>query len=161
PDGDVALCMRVRDGAFKTKRFRDGSEGYLHRIGEDVALPEPGSPAPDLADPDTLNEVYAALLDMLDLADDHRERLTKRGPGDDPVDRNGYRTLYIKGRAALARRLYEQFGEPLMTVPGFVVREGEGGRYLTLAGAAGLVVPVRDADGRVIALLVRRDADDG
>jgi hypothetical protein len=43
-------------------------------------------------------------------------------------------------------------------VPGFVFKDGNDGRpYLTLAGAAGLLVPVRDALGNIVALQVRHD----
>src|SRR5262249_10580502 len=42
-------------------------------------------------------------------------------------------------------------------VPGFIIRQGRSGPYVTLAGAAGLLIPVRDPTGRIVALLARRD----
>ena len=52
----------------------------------------------------------------------------------------------------------ERFGDELLSVPGFIVKRGEGDRpYLTLAGAAGLLIPVRAPGGGIEALLVRRD----
>ena len=58
----------------------------------------------------------------------------------------------------MAGELREQLGDALLSVPGFILKAGDNGRpYLTLAGAAGLLVPVRDPTGRVVALLTRRD----
>jgi Domain of unknown function (DUF3854)/Domain of unknown function (DUF927) len=65
--------------------------------------------------------------------------------------------LRVQGRAEIARELRERFGDVLLRVHGFFVKEGEHGPYVTLAGAAGLVVPVRDPAGRIIALKVRAD----
>jgi len=44
-----------------------------------------------------------------------------------------------------------------MTVPGFITRPGDRGPYRTLAGPAGLLIPVRDPQGRIVALKIRRD----
>ena len=159
--------MRVAAGAYKTKTDKNGAEYYLHRL--DGAAPPPPDPPPafgpprDRADADALHRVYSALLARLQSSEAHRDNLHGRGLGDDEIDRRGYKTLPVRGRAALARTLREQFGDSLLSVPGFVVKQGAGAKpYVTLAGAAGLLVPVRDAAGRVVALLARRDdASDG
>src|SRR5262249_27324221 len=109
---------------------------------------------------DLLHRAYSALLSPLVLSPAHREALRPRALNDVEIDRRGYRTLPVQGRARLARDLRAQLGDALLSVPGFGVRPGEGGRpYVTVAGAAGLLVPVRDAAGRIVALLVRRDGD--
>src|SRR5262249_50644407 len=82
-----------------------------------------------------------------------------RGLADVEIDRRGYRTLPGRGRPRIVGDLRGRFGEAVLRVPGFITREHDGRRYLTLAGPAGLLVPVRDAAGRVVALLVRRDKD--
>src|SRR5262249_49586556 len=43
-------------------------------------------------------------------------------------------------------------------VPGFYVAERNGRHWWTLAGAAGLLIPVRDLDDHIVALKVRADA---
>jgi hypothetical protein len=48
----------------------------------------------------------------------------------------------------------------LLSVPGLHVHSSQNGQYLTFGGPAGLVVPVRDLAGRVVALKVRRDTQD-
>jgi hypothetical protein len=41
------------------------------------------------------------------------------------------------------------------------MRDGDGRRYITLAGAAGLLIPVRDPARRIVALKIRKDESDG
>src|SRR5262249_10648195 len=133
----------------------------FHRLAdgprEGVGIPPPPGPEARRADPDTLDAVYSALLGRLTLGKAHREALHRRGLADDAIDRAGYRTLPAWGRPRLARDRRGRFGDGLLRVPGFVVKEGPNGPYLTLRGPAGLVVPCRDQSGRVVALKVRRD----
>jgi hypothetical protein len=163
-DGTLAACRRVDVGCVKSKNDRTGVPYYLHRLDgaprePSAPLPSQGGPTPERADPDTLQRVYDALLARLPLNSTHREALRRRGLADSEIDRRGYRTLPVQGRARIVRELGERFGDMLLRVPGIVTRERDGRRYLTLAGAAGLVVPVRDVAGRVAALLVRREED--
>src|SRR5262249_15702721 len=73
------------------------------------------------------------------------EALRQRGLSDAEIDRRGYRSLPVRGRACLARDLRERFGDTLLSVPGFIIKQGKEGRaYLTIAGAAGLLIPVPD-----------------
>ncbi|MBI1913615.1 MAG: DUF927 domain-containing protein [Planctomycetes bacterium] len=169
-DGALAKCMRVEEGCWRSKTDRDGVPYHLHRLaGADRPAPPPpprppGPEAPRAA-PDLLHRAYSALLARLALSKAHREALRQRGLSDDEMDRRSYRTLPVRGRAAVARDVFAhiageagQPGDNLLSVPGFVTKQGEGGRpYLTIAGAAGLLVPVRDLAGRIVALLSRRD----
>jgi hypothetical protein len=160
--------MRVEEGAFKSGEQKDGARYHLHRLdgaarNGTAPPPRPPGPGAERAGPDQLHRAYCALLAALPLSKAHREALRGRGLGDEEIDRREYRTLPVRGRAALAGELRKRFGDALLTVPGFVLRPGDGGRpFVTIAGAGGLLVPVRDAAGRVVALLSRRDdAGDG
>jgi hypothetical protein len=153
--------MRAAEGAFKAGQQKDGAPYYLHRLDGtaplDTATRPPGPKTPR-ADLDLLNRAYSALLARLPLSQTHADALRGRGLSDAEIEQRGYRTLTIRGRARLAGELREQLGDALLSVPGFHVKPGEGGRpYVTVAGAAGLLVPVRDVAGRAVALLVRRD----
>jgi hypothetical protein len=106
----------------------------------------------------TLDLVYRALLAALPLAASHRQALRKRGLADAEIVRRGYRTLPRQGRAAIAKRLITRFGDMGATVPGFYLAERDGQRWWSLAGAAGLLIPVRNVDGYIMALKVRADA---
>jgi hypothetical protein len=156
--------MKVEAGSFRTGEQKDGVRYYLHRL--DGASPRSGRTLPsrppgsrvERAAPAGLQGVYGALLAMLSLSKAHREALRTRGFSDDEIDRREYRTLPRLGRARLARELLERFAEGLLTVPGFIRKAGDDGRpYVTIAGAAGLLLPVREPAGRIVALLVRCD----
>jgi hypothetical protein len=98
------------------------------------------------------------MLAGLQLSETHRHALRNRGLIDEEIDRRHYRTLPVRGRARLARELHDRFGDGLLSVPGFILKPGEGGKpYVTVAGAAGLLVPIRDPSEGIVAVLVRRD----
>lgn len=166
-DETVAGCMRREAGCFKTKQGRNGALYYFHRLSGEQRPPDAGPPlsqgrVTERAAPEVLSEVYSALLAALTLSKAHRDNLCKRGLNDAEIDARGFRTLPLQCRARIARELRERFGKVLLRVPGFIVKEKEGRRYLTIAGLAGLLVPVRDTQGRIVALKVRRDdAGDG
>lgn len=159
-DGAIVSCMRVSDGSYKTLETNSG-ETYLHRIGERpskgiVSIARPASP-PDRANAEFCDQVYRALLAELTLTAAHHVGLTERGLSGEAIVELLYRTLPIAGRARIAAKLHERFRDALLGVPGFIVREKEGNSFLTLAGAAGLLLPCSNADGKIIALNVRRD----
>jgi hypothetical protein len=158
-DGELAMCLRVADGAYKTKRDKVGSLFYLHRLTGERCRPRERAPRAPVgeaprADDDTLHAVYQALLEQLELSPEHREDNRRRGLPDEQLDRLSYRTLPRQGRHKVARALHDRFGDVVLRVPGFVIKDGGRGRYLTLA-ASGLAVPVRDVRGRIVAVKVR------
>jgi hypothetical protein len=162
-DGAMVRCQRVEQGAFKTGTDKNGQTYYLHRQGGAAprAAAEPfacgNGPAQRAAASD-LDAVYQALLARLVLSQSHREQLHKRGLPDAEIDGRMYRSLPVQGRAHMARELGKRFGaETLLSVPGFVIKDKDGRKYITIAGAAGLLIPCRDAAGRIVALKVRRD----
>src|SRR5262249_53905158 len=137
-------------------------EYYLHRLdGMSFASPAfrapTSGPVPERADADKLHHCYSALLALLQLSKSHRQALQQRGLTDAEIDRRGYASLPMAGRARIAQELQDRFKEALLAVPGFYVKEKDVRSYTTIAGAAGLLVPVRDVKGRIIALKVRRD----
>src|SRR5262249_9875856 len=119
--------------------------------------PRPAGPEAQRTDPDTLHAAYSALLGRLTLGKAHREALHRRGLADEAIERAGYRTLPGQGRPRIVRDLRERFGAGRLRVPGCGLKEGRSGRYLTLRGPAGLIVPCRDRAGRIVAIKVRRD----
>src|SRR5262245_32126379 len=128
-DGTVAKCMRTADGSFKSRQDKNGARYVLHRLAGSprthAPTPPRGGPEPQRADADTLDEVYSAFLSRLTLSEAHRENLLGRGLPDQAVEHNGYRTLPVQGRARIARELRDRFGDRLLRVPGFVVKEGD------------------------------------
>jgi hypothetical protein len=158
-DGAVVACRRDDTGIARTDR--EGVDYWVHVLDPATA---PATPAPvavrgvPRAPVDVLDAAYCALLAALPLSAAHAEGLRRRGLDDAEVRARGYRTLPLEGRSALARELASRVGERAATgVPGLYVAERDGRTWWSLAGSPGLLVPVRDARERVVALKVRRD----
>jgi hypothetical protein len=139
--------------------------GWLHVLTPGVLLhpraltdEPPVRIGPDLAPPDRLDAVLGALVahPILSLTNRHRQGLLRRGLDAETVRANGYATLPGPGRSRAVRDVRARFDTE--GVPGvFYSRRGRGEGYWTLAGAQGLLVPVRDAEGRIRGAQVRPD----
>src|SRR5216683_2931394 len=157
-----ALCRRV-DAGGERRLDRAGSEYWLHLVGDAPKRPPqvPEEPGSARAPADDLDRVYGAAIRHLGLADRHREEVLRRGLDSAAIENRGYRSLLQRGRAEIARELLARFPQDLLlSVPGLQVHSSQSGQHLSFGGPAGLVVPVRDLAGRVVALKVRRDAQD-
>lgn len=102
------------------------------------------------------DQTYCSLLQQLPLEGSHRENLLRRGLTDNEIDSGGYGSINFANRNQALTQLRSEFSDAeLLSVPGFV--GGDDGE-ITMAGPAqGLVVPVNDVQGRIIALKVRLD----
>jgi hypothetical protein len=104
---------------------------------------------------DLCDAAYQALLGNLVLLKEDRESLRSRGLSDAEIDERGYRSMPAdrSRRRMVARRVAETLGQvDLLRVPGFFVdRSG----MLSVAGAPGIVIPVRRLDRLLLALKVR------
>ena len=181
PDGTKIACRREARGAVKTKRYKDGSEAYIHDLQPDRPQDTNGRPkakrqrktsgstptasdGPMLQDSATPSENaqdtaakrdagYRSLLAKLPLSPDHRDNLKHRGLSDADIDAGGYKTLPAAGRATIVKQVAAELGQDFATVPGFVMGE----RGPRIAAPAGLLVPVRDLAGQIVALKLRAD----
>jgi hypothetical protein len=164
-DARWAMCRRLDTGEGRQKNDRDGAPYWIYNIagGSFHAHQPPSLPVISTAaraSDDMLSQVYQALLTTLHLTDRHRAQLRQRGLSDHDISSREYRSLPREGRAAVARRLFDVFGSSITGIPGIYTAEREGRRWLSLAGASGLVIPIRDHAGCVIALSVRSDDPD-
>lgn len=120
------------------------------------------TPSPSKADADSLHKVYSAVIRQLPWTNAAAQELSRRGLSTVEIlklQQSGYGWLPAKGRSRIARRVLKDCGEEAISkTPGFVVREFDGKRYWTLSGHKGLAIPVRDAQGRIVALMVRSAA---
>lgn len=166
PSSGYAICRRVRREGAREKKDRNGSPYWVFREDgrpfqkRDVPTLAPEAPrAPD----EVLDLVYRGILSALRLEDRHRESLNRRGLSNEEIDRLGYRSAPRAERIEIARELIEKFGEDRCAqVPGIIQKSGDGdARYWTLAGGSGIVIPVRNENGHVVALKLRSDNDDG
>lgn len=118
----------------------------------------PLAPAPEVA----RYFAYTALLDRLSLTEDHRLALRRRGLSDEWIENRRYRTLPgAEERTAVLAGFGDDadvvFPElDLETVPGFV---RDPGGNLQVASGPGLLIPVTDVTGLLVALKVRKDGE--
>ncbi len=159
-DGAWAVCRRVDTGAGTYKLDQNGADFWLYRLDGQTTGSPPWEAEPDTpcANETTLDHVYQFLLQQLTLSAAHNEALRQRGFTPETIHANGYRSLPLKGRGALARAVIDQFGEAITrTVPGLYVQTDSGRSWWSLAGAPGLLIPVHNLDGLIVALKVRTD----
>jgi hypothetical protein len=126
-------------------------------------VPFPTSMPTEAAEIDTRSKIYAALLERLGLSASHRQALIHRGFSDAQIDQGAYASLPKIGdtrRWEIAQEFARTYGaDTLAAVPGFIAPiNRDGKQYWDLAGkVAGILIPVRDATGRIAALKHRRD----
>jgi hypothetical protein len=162
-DGRVLLKCRVGCKTDSILEAVDLEWEDLFLSDDEVLTGEESPEAPVIlppqlaaAAPELVGRAYEALLARLPLEPGHRADLRRRGLSDDQIDRGGYRSLRNTARGSAAKAVHEQLGDAVLNVPGFV-RGPYGG---TLHGdATGLLVPVRDLDGHIRALKIRRQGE--
>jgi hypothetical protein len=150
-DGEAFACHRVPSDLH---RVNAGGDVWLHFTGSGPRTPRPRPelpPPPPVADVQTRDRVYRALLSVLGLSDAHRAGLAARGLTPDAIGQGGYASLPAPAsRPAVLRRLRAALdGDIPADVPG--LHQGK------LLGAQGLLIPARDATGAIVALKVRAD----
>lgn len=157
-DGSVVLCKRVASG--RTKVNRDGVTFYVHVLysGDNRIAPTSLPPSVQRPPAAELDRAYQALFDALPLDRADQAALQARGLTDAVIAANGYATLPLKGRARLARRVIDVVGEDVARkVPGIVWKSNDAGRgWWSVSGSPGVLIPVRDEHGRIVAVKVRR-----
>lgn len=104
-------------------------------------------------DIDARNETYSALLAKLTLASDHRKNLLGRGLPLEEIERLGYKTTPVVGMPSVAKQLMAD-GLYLSGVPGFYRKAG---CWTFISESRGILIPVRDMEGRIQGLQIRRD----
>ncbi|MCL2299604.1 MAG: toprim domain-containing protein, partial [Firmicutes bacterium] len=133
----------------------------VQRCGVDnVALLTPyrvktatGANALNGADIAVRDATYRALLAKLSLASDHQQNLINRGLSPEVIARNGYRTTPLVSGKALSKQLLSE-GHTLAGVLGFYMKEGQ---WSFVPEQRGILIPVRDVQGHIQGLQVRRD----
>ena len=167
-EGELCACRRSADGG-KECADKNGAIYYLHRLkpsanGDSWPAPqysladcpkdEDGNPI--RADAEKATKVYRRLLQCLPLYAHHSAELARRGIKDGYKE-TGYRSLGRERARAVQQLIRNGHEKDLLTVPGFYVAKKNGREYWSLAGMSGLILPIQDAQERILALLVRLD----
>lgn len=116
-------------------------------------------PAAEARSVEHLDLVYRLLLGALELRDEHRADLERRGLSPEMIHERGYRSLGgRRGRDEVAGKLLRSVGQDaLRAVPGF---GRERGRW-TMANVEGLLIPVLNVAGRIVGIQVRTTSQRG
>jgi Domain of unknown function (DUF3854) len=159
-DGRVEICRRQGVTGWIEKDSETGPI-WVHRLDDepsgvelDLAIPAGGSRP--IANPDTLNRAYLRLLHCYNarLTDAARADLDGRGFPLSEAVRRGYASVPTFSEIGrVADGIASEFGSAtFLSIPGFYANSK--GRPWIQSGP-GLLIPVRDCAGRIIAVLVR------
>jgi hypothetical protein len=162
-DGVMHSCRHQMSHRAVERKDKNGATFWMYR--DDPSPPaykRPETPLPPSAERASardLDIVYRDLLYCLFLNLSHREALRARGLSDGDMERCGYGSLPLSGRYRVVRHLISKLGQDVISkVPGFIQRQAhDGAWYWALSGPAGLLVPVRNADGAITGLVIRCD----
>lgn len=148
-----AVCMRVQSD----KEAKNG--GWVHYFDKGVKVDYTPPPPKETVAPVEIairHRFYTALLRDLLLSKAHLDNLRKRGLSDEAIKNGEYKTLTDRGRAQIVKAVIKNTGIE-KGIPGLFWKQGKFGVYRTLAGAPGLLIPVRDLDGRIQGMQIRVD----
>lgn len=138
------LCTRVQS------HRPTANGGWLHdRPDRSEPLPAPIAETAPLAPIEQRDRVYRRLWQLLPLSLHHKRYLIERGIESVAP----YRTNPDGDRSAIARAVATY--EDISGVPGFHLSNG----VLVWGGRPGILIPVRDAEGRIQAVQVRADGE--
>lgn len=108
------------------------------------------------------DRIYRAFFDSLRLKEKHRKQLERRGLTKAQIREQSFVSMPAsRGRARFVREMCEFYniqGDELAGVPGFYINDYDA---WTLAGAEGLLIPVRDGKGRIQSIQIRPDRPRG
>ena len=107
-----------------------------------------------ITDAESRHATYSALLEKLSLSNDHKQNLMRRGLSENDIVRLGYKTTPVVGMASIAKQLQSD-GYYLAGVPGFYRTDSDTWTFVT--EKRGILIPVRNTDGRIQGLQIRRD----
>lgn len=164
-DGSLALCMRESAGSIK----RANNNAHIHVLTPNLGNENSATSTPPInncgncgncgsGDTDRRNAVYSYLLgNCLILKPEHGEHLlNERGLGDTVIAAKLYASIPPKSEWELVcHNMRRQFGEVLAGVPGFFKEDG----LWKMPRYDGFFIPVRDAEGRIVALQIRGNLD--
>lgn len=150
--GDVIDWVRLTENVSAVEAFR--------RLAGMPAMPPKaaGARPEPRADRATRHRAYTALCQAAVLTPEHAAALQARGLSAAQIRAAGYASLPAGSREALVHAMRAAAAETT-GIPGLAWRQRrDGTRVWRLMGPPGLLIPVRDRQGRIQALQIRVDA---
>lgn len=152
----IGLYARLRGLDTKTayKELITGALGPLNVRTQDMP-----KISQNITPVEVRDQVYRALMKHLPLYQRHKQDLISRGLPEDMVIK-GYRSLPDdpKTRWSVCRKLIND-GFPLEGIPGFYRRTSRKNNeeYWDMVEGPGYLIPVKDTEGRITGMQIRRD----
>lgn len=109
-----------------------------------------------LADIEVRDKVYKDLMAQLSLSYKHRKALRNRGLSDDMIDRLGYKSAPVYPETLSIPVKIIENGLSIAGVPGFC-KTKDGKRWWLVNDKSGILIPVKDLEGRIQGLKIRLD----
>ena len=164
-----AICRRVFEGAVRIKMDRNGGEFAVHRLSESVPhllkRLRPSKRNAPCAIPEMRDKVYSRVLALLQLRSQHKDNLNVRGLSDREIEHRRYRSTPVGSVVwDIGDAIVREFGlDVCKTIPGLSAKRVLSSTMCRIVCGAGLLIPVRNLQGGIVALKVRLDdpADGG
>lgn len=165
PDGNAVCCFSSNQAPIGWRVTKQHSEGCGATFQRDCTA-NPGrkrqsnssgmSHSLPRLSADRLHEAYSLLFEHLDLIALHGANLLRRGLNIEQIAERQYRSMPLSAgtRMAIAEALAATLGGDFVAVPGFGFKDGKP----TLFGAYGMLIPVRNVRGQIIAAIIRSDS---
>jgi hypothetical protein len=156
-EGEASICRRVPGGICKTDST--GSDYWLYTTDEYKKKEDVKGfifPQRPIIDFNERHKVYSSLLSHLKLSSKHFHNLNQvRKLAEDQIFLCQYRTIRGSDDVMVAEKLLKDFGKTIcLRTPGLFFYEND---RCKLSVNEGLLIPVRDIQGRIVALRVRID----
>ena len=161
-NGD-ALCYKVIAGGIELTD-KTGVRYGLHKL---EGAGSNGSPSasfeqvtPDIASADVLDRVYTFILAQLTVSKAHQAALAKRGFTPTAITSFGFKSCSARSSYEIAKACAERFPDDVWTkVPGLSLKDGKKGNYPSFGVSDGILIPVKNEFGQVVALRLRCDEE--
>lgn len=107
-----------------------------------------------VADIETRDRTYQALLSCFSLTQEHKENLLGRGLTEEEIEKYGYRSTPSADITEIVYKIKKE-GCELAGVPGFYRTSSDVWKFM--GNQRGIFIPVRDCQGRIQGMQVRKD----
>lgn len=160
-DGNKVACIRIASKIPFSKNsalpswlhFLNGQQPKIKK--QNVKVMQGNKKLPDAK----LDEIYSIMLDYMELTDDHYEHLISpsRGLNDEQIRVRGYAS-FPHAPWSLVKAIQRDYNiKSFVGVPGFFEAKGKNGKYWTLAGREGILIPYRNNKNQIIGFQYRID----
>ena len=161
-EGDRVACIRTTSEYPFSKN--SALPSYLHFLKgnkkrKKIQTNEVALNSEKKADNNKLHRVYKSMLDKLELSDEHYQHLIskERGLTDAQIQAREYRSFPDKPWNIVKEIQKELNIDDFTGIPGFYETTGKYGKYWTIAGRNGILLPYRNIKNQIIGFQYRVD----